>query len=98
MLNVAILCVACFLAPSFAWAENGTEFSGTVLTVDHSTGKFAVKKDSGGTRFTFTADDKTQFKGTGLASLKDLKKDDKVVVLYQVHGPQYLALSVTRPK
>lgn len=77
-------------------AETGTEFPGTVLTVDHTTGKFAVKKDGGGTRFTFVANDKTKFQGTGLASLKDLRKDDKVLVLYHVQGSQYLAMSVTK--
>lgn len=99
MLHAMLICLTtCFLAVSFTWAETGTEFPGTVLMVDQSTGKFAVKKDSGGTRFTFTANDKTKFQGTGLASLKDLKKDDKVTVLYQVQGPQYLALSVTKQK
>lgn len=77
-------------------AQTGTEFPGTVLMVDQATGKFAVKKDGGGTRFTFVANDKTKFQGTGLASLKDLQKDDKVVVLYHVQGAQYLAINVTK--
>lgn len=99
MLNATLMCLtACLLAFSLAWADGGTEFPGTVLSVDHATGKFAVKKDSGGTRFMFTANDKTTFQGAGLASLTDLKKDDKVVVLYQVQGPQYLALRVTKLK
>jgi len=99
ILNVTLICLTtCLLVVSFVWAETGTEFSGTVLTVDQSTGKFAVKKESGGTRFTFTANDKTKFHGTGLSGLKDLKKDDRVVVLYQVQGPQYLALNVTKQK
>jgi hypothetical protein len=79
-------------------AETGTEFPGTVLMVDHATGKFAVKKDPGGTRFTFVANDKTQFLGTGFSSLKDLRKDERVIVLYQVQGSQYVALSVSKQK
>jgi hypothetical protein len=77
-------------------SAEGTEFPGIVLTVDQAAGKFAVKKDGGGTRFTFLADDKTTFSGTGLTSLKDLKKDDHVVVTYQVQGPKYLAIRVAR--
>jgi len=77
------------------WAEGGTEFPGTVLMVDQATGKFVVKKESGGTRFTFTANEKTKYQGN-VTSLKDLKKDDKVVVVYEVHGPQYLALRITK--
>jgi hypothetical protein len=84
------------ISAASAQVDSGIEFPGTVLTVDHTTGKFAVKKDSGGTRFTFVANDKTKFQGTGLASLKDLQKDDKVVVLYHVQGSQYLAISVTK--
>jgi len=99
ILNVTLTCLTiCLLVLSFVWAETGTEFSGTVLMVDQSAGKFAVKKESGGTRFTFTANDKTKFIGTGLSGLKDLKKDDRVVVLYQVQGPLYLALNVTKQK
>lgn len=84
----------------FAWSqvqgETVTEFPGTVLKIDQATGKFAVKKDGSGTRFTFVADEKTSFGGPGLASLKDLKKDDHVMVLYHVQGSQYLATSVTK--
>ncbi|HEY6085717.1 MAG TPA: hypothetical protein VIU63_10000 [Nitrospira sp.] len=79
-------------------AETGTEFPGTVVMVDPAAGKFAVKKDGGGTRFTFVVDDKTKFSGSGLTGLKDLKKDDKVVVFYQVRGSQYTALSITSSK
>jgi hypothetical protein len=85
-----------FLGFSPVQAGEGTEFPGTVLKVDQATGKFAVKKDGGGTRFTFIANEKTKFSGAGLASLKDLKKDDHVMVLYQVKGSQYLAASVTK--
>jgi hypothetical protein len=93
-----LLVVACVWTMSVALvqADSGIEFPGTVLTIDHTTGKFVVKKDSGGTRFTFIANDKTKFLGSGLASLKGLKKDDKVVVLYHVQGSQYLAISVTK--
>jgi hypothetical protein len=94
--------LACFVVVlgigSLTQGGDATEFPGTVVTVDQAMGKFAVKKESGGTRFTFVANEKTKFQGAGLASLKDLKKDDKVVVLYRVQGPQYIALSVTKQK
>lgn len=97
-LGLLLLCFAVMSGTGLApvQAGEGTEFPGTVLTVDQTTGKFAVKKDGGGTRFTFTANEKTKFAGTGLASLKDLKKDDQVVVIYQVQGSQYLAVGVTK--
>jgi len=91
-----IVACTCLMSIGLSQADNGIEFPGTVLTVDLTTGKFAVKKDSGGTRFTFVANDKTKFQGTGLASLKDLHKDDKIVVLYQMQGSVYLAISVTK--
>lgn len=86
----------CMMSLVSSQAESGAEFPGTVLMVDQATGKFAVKKDSGGTRFTFVATDKTKFQGAGLTALKDLKKDDQVTVLYHVQGSQYLAISVTK--
>jgi hypothetical protein len=67
-----------------------------VVSIDQSAGKFAVKKDGGGTRFTFVTDDKTAYSGTGLTSVKDLKKDDHVVVMYQVKGTKYVATSVAK--
>lgn len=96
ILHAMLVCflVGCVVSP-MALAESGTEFAGTVLTLDQTTGKFAVKKDGGGTRFTFTANEKTKYQG-GLTGLKDLKKDDKIIVVYEVHGPQYLALRITR--
>jgi hypothetical protein len=94
--TVLIAVVLCFLPLSLIWADSGIEFPGTVLMVDQTTSKFAVKKDSGGTRFTFVANDKTKFQGAGLGTIKDLKKDDKVAVVYQVQGSQYIALSVTK--
>jgi len=77
-------------------AQEGTEFVGTVLTVDPATGKFAVKKDGSGTRFTFVAHEKTKFAGAGLTSIKDLKTGDHVLVIYKVQGSRYLAISLTR--
>jgi len=74
----------------------GTEFPGTVVSVDQDARKFAVKKDGGGTRFTFVTDDKTAYSGTGLTSVKDLKKDDHVVVTYQVQGTKYVATGVAK--
>lgn len=78
-------------------AEGGTEFAGTIVSVDPASGKFAVKKDGGGSRFTFVANETTHFDG-GAKAVKDLKKDDHVTVLYQVHGSQYVALNVTLKK
>jgi hypothetical protein len=77
-------------------SSDRTQFPGTILTVDQAAGKFAVKKDGGGTRFTFVVNEKTTFSGAGLTSLKDLKKDDHVVVVYQVQDAKYLAARVTK--
>jgi hypothetical protein len=76
-------------------SETGTDFAGTVLTVDATAGKLGVKKDGGGTRFTFVVTDKTQFGGPGLTGLKDVKKGDSVTVTYVVTGSQYIAQKVT---
>lgn len=81
-----------------ALAGEAVDFPGTVMTVDAAANKVAVKKDGGGTRFTFTATEKTRFQGSGLTGLEDLKKDDHVVVQYQVEGTKYQALSVTKGK
>ncbi len=94
-ISVLVVLGLIFYPISHGFSETGTEFSGTVLTVDVGAGKFAVKKEDGGTRFTFVANEKTTFEG-GPKSIKDLKKDDKVAVLYQVQGPQYLALKVVK--
>lgn len=83
------------LVPSLM-AQTGTEFPGTVVLVDPAAGKLVVKKEGGGTRFTFTANDKTKFEGTGLKSLADLKKGDHVTVTYAVTGSQYTAHKVAR--
>ena len=42
--------------------------------------------------------DKTQFSGPGLSSLKDVKKDDKVTVNYVVTGSQYVVQKLTKSK
>ncbi len=76
-------------------ARGGTDFKGTVLTVDRAVGKLVVKKDEGGTRFTFVVNDKTQFTGNALKSLADIKKSDHVIVNFLVNGPQYVAQTVT---
>jgi Cu/Ag efflux protein CusF len=81
------------LSGSSAAVAQGTEFPGTVLSVDVAAGKFAVKKEGGGSRFTFVVNEKTRFSG-GPTSLKDLKKGDNVVVLYSVAGSQYVAQEV----
>lgn len=103
----AVVVPALFLAAVFSGllessvepvrAEGGTEFVGTILSVDTTSGKFAVKKDGGGSRFTFVANEKTHFDG-GAKAVKDLKKDDHVAVLYQVQGSQYVALNVALKK
>jgi len=78
-----------------AWAADaGTDYPGTVVMVDASAGKLAVKKEGGGSRFTFVVNDKTQFEG-GLKSLKDVKQGSAVVVKYVTEGSQYTALKVT---
>ncbi len=93
---VAVLLVGLLLlAAGTAWAQAGVEFPGTVLLVDPAAGKLAVKKEGGGTRFTFVVNEKTQFEGA-IKSLKDVKKDDKVTVLYAVTGNQYLAQKIAK--
>jgi hypothetical protein len=79
-----------------AMAQPGVEFAGTVLSVDVGAKKFALLKEGGGTRFTFVANDQTQFKGEGLKSLSDLQKGDAVTVTYRVVGSQYQAQVVTK--
>jgi hypothetical protein len=87
------LVILCSLA-TIVVAQSGTDFSGTVVKTDVSMRKLTVKKDEGGTRFTFTAHDKTQFTGR-LKGLEDVKVGDRVVVRYIVQGSQYLAETVT---
>ena len=95
-----ILAMTAFLGIIGARALAGepVDFPGTVLNVDAAAGKLAVKKDGGGTRFTFVVTDKTRFQGQRLTSLKDVKKDDHVTVTYVTQGSQYLAQKVTRGK
>jgi len=75
-------------------AQGGTDFKGTVLA-DPAAGKLIVKKDEGGTRFTFVVNEKTQFMGTGLKSVADIKKGDHVTVNYVTNGSQYVAQTVS---
>lgn len=75
-------------------AQGGTDFKGTVLT-DPAAGKLVVKKDEGGTRFTFVVNEKTQFMGSGLTSVADIKKGDHIIVNYVMNGSQYVAQKVT---
>src|ERR1051326_6312111 len=79
-------------APSWA-AETGAEFKGSVASVDAAAKKFAVKKEGGGSRFTFVVNDKTKFEGEA-KSLNDLKPGIAVTVHYVVTGSQYIALRV----
>jgi hypothetical protein len=74
--------------------QAGTDFPGTVLMVDPGAGKISVKKEQGGTRFTFVVNDKTQFSGPGLKTLADVKKGADVTVTYSVHGSQYVAETI----
>lgn len=94
-LVIAWLCVSVgLIGMGSVWAETSTDFAGTVLTVEPAAGKLAIKKEGGGTRFTFVVNDKTQFTGPGLTSLKDVKKGDSVTVTYVVTGSQYVAQKV----
>lgn len=81
----------------WAGAAAEVEFAGTVIAADAKTGKIAVKKESGGTRFTFVTNEQTRWE-SGLKGISDLKKDDHVVVGYQVQGSQYIALRVAPKK
>ena len=96
---IACVCVSVgLIGMGLVWAETGTDFAGTVLTVDPAAGKLTVKKEGGSTRFTFVVNDKTQFSGPGLSSLKDVKKDDKVTVNYVVTGSQYVVQKLSKSK
>jgi hypothetical protein len=81
--------------PAGAAAE--VEFAGAVISADAKTGKMAVKKEGGGTRFTFVTNEQTRWEG-GLKGIGDVKKDDSVVVVYQVQGSQYIAIRVAPKK
>lgn len=76
-------------------ADDAVDYPGTVVLVDVAAGKLAVKKEGGGTRFTFVVNGKTQFQGSA-KSLKDLQKGDNVTVTYVVNGSQYLAQRITK--
>ena len=92
---VSVLLVFYYAGATAVHAQGGTEFQGTVLAADPAAGKLVVKKDDGGTRFTFVVNDKTQFIGSGFKNLADMKKGDHVVVTYLLNGTQYVAQKVT---
>ncbi|WP_447978698.1 hypothetical protein [Candidatus Nitrospira bockiana] len=94
-LLVVLLTLGLAATAPLAWGEPGVEFPGTVLTVDAAAGKLTVKKDPGGTRFTFTVDDKTRFGGADVKGLSDVKKGDRVTVTYATRGSLYVAQAVT---
>ena len=98
-LPVLLLCVLVsgLATAGRAEAAGEVEFPGTVISADAKTGKMAVKKESGGTRFTFVTNDQTRWE-SGLKGIGDLKKDDHIVVWYQVQGSQYIALRVAPKK
>lgn len=85
------------MTAELAGAAAEVEFAGTVISADAKTGKIAVKKELGGTRFTFVTNEQTRWE-SGLKGIGDLKKDDHVVVGYQVQGSQYIALRVAPKK
>src|SRR5438132_8072650 len=58
----------CLIAIGPALAESGTDFPGTVLMVEPAAGKLSVKKDGGGTRFTFVVNDKRSEEHTSNSS------------------------------
>ncbi len=94
---LTMFCLSLFLiviGPTLA--ESGTDFAGKVLMVDAAAGKLSVMKEGRGTRFAFVVNDKTQFEGAGLKSLKDVKKGDNVTVNYVVTGSQYIAQKVSK--
>lgn len=97
VLLLSVLLVVFCADAAAVYAEGGTDFKGIVLA-DPAAGKLIVKKDDGGTRFTFVVNEKTQFMGSGLTSVADLKKGDRVIVNYVVNGSQYVAQTITAVK
>jgi hypothetical protein len=96
LLLVGILAGA-MMSASFAMAAGEVEFAGTVLAADAKAGKLTVKKDAGGTRFTFLTNEETRWE-PDLKGIGDLKKEDHVTVWYQMQGSQYVARRVARAK
>ncbi|MER3424613.1 MAG: hypothetical protein C4293_16730 [Nitrospiraceae bacterium] len=92
-LSVWVVAFIVLLGTSVARSQTGIDFPGTVQNVDPATKKLSVKKDEGGTRFTFVVNEKTQF-SEPLKSLNDIKKGDGVTVTYTVIGSQYLAQKI----
>jgi hypothetical protein len=95
VMMVGLLLVFSCAGAAAVHAQGGTDFQGTVLTADPAAGKLIVKKDEGGARFTFVVNDKTQFTGSRLKNLADMKKGDHIVVTYLINGTQYVAQKVT---
>jgi hypothetical protein len=95
LLTVALVASGALFDASVLLADAGADYPGTVVMVDATAGKLAVKKEGGGSRFTFVVNDKTQFGGPGLKSLQDLRQGAAVTVNYIVNGSQYIALKVT---
>ncbi len=95
-LFIAMIVLATGASLSLALAETGTDFPGKVLKVDLEKGKLTVKKEKGGTRFTFVVTNDTQYEG--LTNLKDLKRGDRVTVNYVVTGSRYIAQKVISRK
>jgi hypothetical protein len=93
VLLLGVLLVVCCVDAAAVYAQ-GTDFKGTVLA-DPAAGKLIVKKDEGGTRFTFVVNEKTQFMGNGLTRVADIKKGDRIIVNYVMNGSQYVAQKVT---
>ena len=93
VLLLSVLLVVCCADAAAVYAQ-GSDFKGTVLA-DPAAGKLIVKKDEGGTRFTFVVNEKTQFMGSGLTSVADIKKGDRIIVNYVVNDSQYVAQKVT---
>ncbi len=95
-LFIAMIVLATGASLSLALAETGTDFPGKVLKVDLEKGKLTVKKERGGTRFTFVVTASTQYEG--LTDLTDLERGDRVTVNYVVTGSRYIAQKVISRK
>jgi len=95
LLFLSLLLSVCWWQGQVLAADSGTDYAGTVVMVDAGAGKLVVKKEGGGSRFTFVMNDKTQFDGA-IKSLQDVKKDDKITVTYVVIGSQYLAQKIAK--
>jgi hypothetical protein len=97
LLGVAGLLLGVMMVAGWASAGSDIEFPGTVISADPATGKVSVKKEAGGTRFTFVTNEATKWEH-GLKGIGDLKKDDPVVVFYKTQGSQYVAVRIAPKK